>query len=122
MSQNKHLNFVHIKQRGCPKVASVSSIYARGQTNKQIIVVGLVAFHSRLVADGLTAFVASVDDDKSLFGVGQGLYGTKDALTLVGSVAGIDVHVERAEAEGTVISRGVAKGQNFLTTVLAYKA
>ena len=97
-------------------------LQACGKLDKQIVIVGLVTFKCGLVANGLTAFFTAVNDDKSLFGVGQSLYGTKNSLTGVRSVAGIYINVKRAEAEGTVISRCVAEGLNLSATVLTNKA
>ena len=98
------------------------SVKTCGKSDKQIVVVALLALKSRLVAHRSAAFVTAVDDDKALFGIGQSLYGTKDTVAIVGSVAGIYINVERAEAEGTVISRGVTKGKHLSATVLTDKA
>ena len=93
-----------------------------GKTNKQIVIVGLVALKSSLVSNGLTAFVASVNDDKALLGVGKSLNGSKNSLALVGSVAGIYINVKRAETEGTMVSRGVSEWFNLSTAILTDKA
>ena len=77
---------------------------ACGELDKQVVIVGLIALKGSLVANGLTTLIASVNDDKALLGVGESLYGTKDSLTLVGSVTRVNIYVKRAEAEGTVIS------------------
>ena len=80
------------------------SVKTCGKSDKQIVVVTLLALKSRFVAHRSAAFVTAVDDDKALLGIGQSLYGTKDTVAIVGSVAGIYINVERAEAEGTVVS------------------
>ena len=95
------------------------SIQPCGQADQHIVIVGLIAFHGGFVAHRLAAFVAAMDDDKALFRIGKGLYGTENALAGVGSVARIYIYMERAKAEGTVISRGVAEGLYLSATVLA---
>ena len=92
-------SFLHINDASFLALAK-----ACGQLDKQVVIVGLIALKGSLVANGLTTLIASVNDDKALLGVGESLYGTKDSLTLVGSVTGINIYVKRAEAEGTVIS------------------
>lgn len=98
------------------------SVKPCGKSDEQVVVVTLLTLEGSLVTHRLSAFVAAVDDDKSLLGVGESLYGTKNTLAVVGSVTGIYIHVERAEAEGAVISRGVSKGEHLSATVLADKA
>lgn len=93
-----------------------------GEFNKQVVVVRLIAFEGGFVADGCAAFVTAVNDDKSLFGIGQGLNGAENSLTVVGSVTGVYVNVKRAEAKRAVIARGVAKWLNLFATVFAYEA
>ena len=63
-----------------------------------------------------------MNDNISLFRVGKSLDRTKNTLTLIGSVARIDVNVKRAKTEGTVISRGVAKRQDLFSAVFADKS
>ena len=63
------------------------------QADEHIVVIGLATLKGGLVADGFAAFVTAVDNDISLLGVGESLYGTKDALTIVGSVTGVYIHV-----------------------------
>ena len=65
-----------------------------GEFNNQVVVVGLVAFEGGFVADGCAAFVTAVNDYKSLLWVGQRLNGAENALTVVGSVAGIYINVK----------------------------
>ena len=57
-----------------------------------------------LVADDGTAFIAAVDDDISLFGVGLRPYRAENSAAVIRPVAGIDIHMERAKAEGTMIA------------------
>lgn len=59
---------------------------------------------SRLVSYHLTALVTSVDDDVALLGIGLGFYGAENAAAGVGSVTGVDIHVQRAEAEWAVVT------------------
>ena len=65
---------------------------------------------------------ASVNDDKSLFGIGL----CADRLHLppafTGAVAGVDIHVERPETIGAVVARGIAQRLYGLTAMLADKA
>lgn len=63
-----------------------------------------------------------MDDDISLLGVGESLNRAENTATVVGSVAGVDVNVKRAEAEGAVISRGVAERQHLFSAVPADKS
>ena len=93
------------------------SVKTCGKSDKQIVVVALLALKSRLVAHRSAAFVTAVDDDKALFGIGQSLYGTKDTVAIVGSVAGIYINVERAEAEGAVIARACPHRENLFTAM-----
>ena len=57
-----------------------------------------------LVADDGTAFIATVDDDISLFGVGLCPYRAEDSAAIIRSVTGVDIHVKRAEAEGAMVA------------------
>ena len=57
-----------------------------------------------LVADDGTAFIATVDDDISLFGVGLCPYRAENSAAVIRPVAGVDIHMERAKAEGTMIA------------------
>ena len=100
------------------------SIYdAGGKPDDHIHIVGLyLGLVGGLVAHGGTAFLTSVDKHVASLGVGLRLDGTEDAAAWVGPVTGIDIHVERAEAEGTVVSGGVAQGQDLLAAILAYES
>ena len=70
----------------------------------------------------LPAFGAFGDDDVPLLGVGLGGDGLQIPSAGVGAVAGVDVHVPRPEAEGTVVARGVAEWQYLLAAILTYEA
>ena len=63
-----------------------------------------------------------MDDNEALLWVGESLYGTENSSAVIGSVTRVDVHMERAKAEGTVISRRVTKGQNLFSAILAGEA
>ena len=76
----------------------------------------------RLISDDGAAFVTAVDDDVALLGVGLCLDGAENTAAGVGSVAGVDIYMQRAQAEGTMVSRGVAEGQNLLATAFADEA
>ena len=69
-------------------------IKSGGEPYEKVAVICLIAVQGGLVADGGTASIAAVNDDKALFGVGQSLYRAKDTAAIIGSVTGIDVHVE----------------------------
>ena len=98
------MNFVHNNKKGYPKVAFNSLIQSGGQFYQKIVVIWAVTFESCLVAHYCAASLTAVDDDKSLLGVGQGLYGAKDSSAVVGSVAGVDIHVKRAKTVWAVVS------------------
>jgi hypothetical protein len=98
-------------------------VFCGGELDDQIHIVGLdLCLVSGLVSDRLAAFFTAVNYDISLLRVGHSTNRAEYSATFVGSVAGIYVHVERAEAEWTVISRGVDKGQNLFTAIFADKA
>ena len=58
----------------------------------------------------LSALGALGNDNVALLGIGLGRDGLQVASAGVGSVTGIDVYVPRPEAEGTMITGGVAEG------------
>ena len=96
---------------------------SRGQANEERFIVGLdLGLVGGAVAVDLAAARALVNDDKALFGIGLGANGLHLSAAFAGTVAGVDVHVERPEAEGTVVARGVAKGLYGLSAVLANKS
>ena len=97
--------------------------YTCGELDEQVGIIGLdLSVVCRLVADGGTALLTTVDDNKAALGVGERLYRAKNAAAIVGSVAGIYVNVKRTKAKRAVIARGVAEGQNLLAAILAYKS
>ena len=62
---------------------------------------------SGFVSVNFTATRAFMDNDKSLFGVGQGLNRAQDTAAIVCSVTGIYVNVKRPKAKGAVVARRV---------------
>lgn len=92
------------KKRTLQKSVRFTLIKSCGQSYQEVVIVGLLSLKGGLVAYCFAAFVTAMNNDISLFRVGQGLYGTENALTVVCSVAGIDVNVQRAKAKRTVIS------------------
>ena len=83
----------------------------RRQLDDEHEVVGL---HLGLVGGAATADLPALgafgDDDVALLGIGLGGDGLQIPSAGVGSVTGIDVHVPRPKAEGTMIAGGVAQG------------
>ena len=78
------------------------------QPNDQIHVVRLnLGFMRRFVAHLGTAFLASVIDDIAALWIGIDVIGAQDAAAAIRAVAGKDIHMQGAEAEGAVIARGV---------------
>ena len=75
-----------------------------------------------LISHHGTALVTFMYDNVALLGIGLCLDRSENSATVVGSVAGVYIDVQRAEAEGTVISRGVAERQHFFSAILAYKS
>ena len=81
------------------------SVFCRGELDDEIHIVGLdLCLVRRLVSDDLAAPLASVYDDEAFFRIGLGTYRTQDAAAGVCSVAGVNIYVQRAEAEWTMIS------------------
>ena len=74
----------------------------------------VVGLHLGLVGGAastdLPALLAFGDDDIALLGIGLGRDGLQVTATGIGTVTGIDVHVPRPKAEGTMIAGGVAQG------------
>jgi hypothetical protein len=96
---------------------------ARRQADKQVGVVGLnFSLVGGFVARDAAAFFAFMDYDISLFRVGLDLYRAEYAAAGVRPVARVYINMERAEAKGTVVSRGVAEGQDLAAAILADKA
>ena len=97
--------------------------FACGEADNQVGIVGLhLCLVGGFVARDFATTVTAVDEDVATLGVGKGADGAENAATGVGAVAGENVYVQRAEAEGAVVARGVAKGQYLTAAVLAYKA
>ena len=117
--------------------SSVSSLYTKAVTDSktrlliaacrqlddEVGVVGLdLCLVGGLVARDCAASVTLVDKDIASPCVRLCLDRAEYAATGVGSVAGVYVHVYRAEAEGAVIARGVAEGQNLPAAIHAGEA
>ena len=95
----------------------------RRQCDEQIVIVRLVAVADRrAVSSHRAAFSAFMIDNKALFGVRFRLHGVHDPAALRGAVAGIDVEVDRREAERAVVARREPQGQNFSAADGAYEA
>ena len=60
-------------------------------------------------AADLAAFGTAVYYNVALFGVGLGADGLQQAAAFIGAVAGVDVHVDRPQAEGAMVTGGIAK-------------
>ena len=103
--------------------AMPSLYFSCRKLDKVHYVVGLnLRLVRRLVAVNLAAFRAFVQDDVPLFRVCNNLYGVHDAVAFAGSVARVNIYVERAEALGAVVARGVAQGLYLEAAVGADKA
>ena len=80
-------------------------ILRHGELDYKRHIIGLIfCVECRLVAAYLTAFSATVDYYKSLLWVGLGTYRLKLSTTGVCSVTRVYINMERAKAEGAVIS------------------
>ena len=81
------------------------SVTHRGQRNDQTQIIGL---HLRIVcgtvAANLPAFIAFLQDDIPFFRVGLCRNRTQNAAAGIGTVTGIDIHMERAQTLRTVIT------------------
>ena len=87
--------------------AAPRSELARRQTDEKRAIVGLnLCVICGAVASKLTAFGATVGDHVAVTGIGLGSNGLHRTAASVCTVAGIDVNVERPEAERAVIARG----------------
>ena len=69
-----------------------------------------------------TASVTLMDYYVSLLRIGLSLYGAQNSSAIVRSVSGINIHVQRTEAEGAMITGGVAEGQYLASAILADKS
>ena len=97
--------------------------FACRQADNQVGVIGLdLGFVSGFVARDLAATVTAVYEYITAFGVGNGADGAQNAAAGILTVAGVDVHVKRAKAEGAMVARGVAERKHLFAAVLADKA
>ena len=95
----------------------------RCKLDNKVGVVGLdPCLVRRLVSYDLSALVASVYDYITALRIGECSYGAEYSAAFVCSITGVDIHVQRAKAERTMVSRGIAKGQYLLAAILADKA
>ena len=94
-----------------------------GQLYQKVDIVGLdFRGIGGLIADGRAAFIAFIDDDISLFRVGENLNGAEDSAAVVGAVAGVYVYMNRTKAMGAVVAGGDAEGFHLESAVFADKA
>lgn len=70
----------------------------------------------------LAAFVAFMEYDITLFGVGKRFYRAHDSATFTSSVSRIFVNVERAKALGAMIARCIAERKHLKSAVGANEA
>ena len=85
-------------------------IFSRGERDDQIEIVGLyLCLVRRATARRAAAFFTAMQDDVAALGVRLGTDGTQGPATLVCSVSGVDIYVQRIEAKGTMVARGVAE-------------
>ena len=86
------------------------SVHSRSQFDYQRCIVGLnFRFVCCLVSDYCTTFIALVDYHISLFWIRFSLDRTENTTAVVGSVTGIYINVQGAEAERAVVAGGIAK-------------
>lgn len=82
---------------------------SRGEADEETEVVGLyLCLMGGAIAAKLTAFGALVDDDKAFSRIGLHAQGHHFSTAFRGAVAGIDVQMERPQAEGAMISGAIA--------------
>ena len=74
------------------------------------------------VSYGLAAFFASVYDNVPAPRVGLGADRHEKSAAWIGSVAGVDIHVQRMKTKWAVVSRGVAERQNLTPAVCTDKS
>ncbi len=74
------------------------------------------------VSDFGAASLAAVYDDITALWVGQGAYRTKYAAAFVRPVTRIYIHVQRAKAKWTVISRGKSERKHLFAAVFTDEA
>ena len=91
-----------------------------GQFDNKIEVIGLdLCLVSCLVSDDGAALFTLVENYKASLCIGLGSAGAKDSAAFVRSVSGVYINVERAEAEGAMIARGVSEGEHLFFAVSA---
>ena len=73
------------------------------------------------VPSDLSAHGASVDDHKSSTRVGFHADRFHLPTALVCAIPGVDVHVQRPQAKGAMIARGIAQRNHFLSAMRANK-
>ena len=93
------------------------------QLDEQLDAVGLnLCFVCRAVAVDLTALGAAVNNDVSLACVGLGANRLHLSAARIGSVARVDVYVQRPEAKRAVVARGKSQRLNLFAAMRANKA
>lgn len=97
--------------------------FSCGQLYKVVYIVGLnLGFVRGFVAVYFAAFCAFVKYYVPLFWVCNHFYGVHNSAAFAGSVAGVYIYVERAEALGAMVAGGVAEGLYLKSAVGADKA
>lgn len=76
----------------------------------------------RLITAQLAAFLASVDDDISLLGIGERRHRLQSAAAIAGSVPGVHVQMERPQAKRAMIAGSLLQRQHLLPAVRANKS
>ena len=107
-------------QKVFPSILPLSpSLQTCSQANEEGSVVGLCfcLVGGAITAD-LTAFGAAVDDDVAAFCIRLGADGLHLTAAGIGAVTGIDVDVERPQAERAVVARGISKRQDLFAAML----
>ena len=96
--------------------------FSNRQTDKKVAVVGLdFRVEGGAVAADLAALGASMDNDETATGIGLGADRFHRAAAGIGTVAGVDVHVERPKAKRAMVAGGVAQRQDFAPAMRADK-
>ena len=76
-----------------------------GQLYYEVHIIRLhLGFVRRLISYHSAASVTFVNDNVSLFRIGLGLYRTENSATIISSVAGVYIHMQGAQTEGTVVA------------------
>lgn len=68
------------------------------------------------------AFLTSVNDYVSAFWIRLGFDRTQNTSAFVGSISGVDIDMQRAKAERTVVPGCVSQRENLFTAILANKS